>query len=132
MPGPGSKGCRGGMAVAITLGTVPDEQWDLLVRRGIDLVYLMGLWQRSPRGREIARADAALCERYSEALPAWRVRDVVGSAFCITGYETDPHLGTLDELGLLRRRLHERGMQLVVDFIPNHVAFDHPWIRAAP
>ncbi len=116
----------------VTLGTVPDEQWDLLVRRGIDLVYLMGLWRRSPRGREIARADAALCERYSEALPGWRVRDVVGSAFCITGYEIDPHLGTLDELGLLRRHLHERGMQLVVDFIPNHVAFDHPWIEQHP
>ena len=116
----------------MTLGTVPDEHWDQLVRRGIDLVYLMGIWRRSRRGREIARADLRLCERYSETVPAWRVQDVVGSAFCITGYEVDPRLGTQDDLALVRRRLHERGMQLVVDFVPNHVAFDHPWIAEHP
>ena len=40
---------------SVTLAGVPDEEWSRLRDRGIDLVYLMGIWQRSALGRQFAR-----------------------------------------------------------------------------
>src|SRR5438105_881670 len=73
----------------ITLGAVPDAEWDALRALGIDLVYLMGLWRRSPIGRQLARSDPRLFDAYDRALPGWHVQDVVGSAFSIAGFEPD-------------------------------------------
>jgi glycosidase len=32
-------------------------------------------------------------------------------------------------LGRLRERLRERGLQLMLDFVPNHTGLDHPWVE---
>jgi len=32
----------------------------------------------------------------------------------------------------LRRRLQERGLKLMLDFVPNHMAPDHPWVEDHP
>jgi hypothetical protein len=116
----------------ITLGNVPDAEWSRLRDCGIDLVYLMGIWRRSATGRQLARSEPSLFAAYDEATPGWRARDVVGSAFSIAGYEPDDRLGGLAELDDVRAALHGRGLQLIVDFIPNHVGFDHPWIASHP
>ncbi len=116
----------------VTLGGVPDAEWDRLGALGVDLVYLMGLWRRSAAGRQITRADARLFGAFDAALADWRAADVVGSAYCITAHEVDPRLGTEIELAGIRSRLHDRGMRLIVDFIPNHTAFDHRWVREHP
>jgi hypothetical protein len=116
----------------ITLGTVPDLEWDRLRGHGIDVVYLMGVWQRSAFGRNVARSEPALFAGYEAALAGWSVRDVVGSAYSVSGYDPDPRVGTADDLHAVRGKLHERGMQLMLDFIPNHVGFDHPWIATYP
>jgi len=116
----------------ITLGGVPGDVWDQLRERGIDLVYLMGVWRRSAIGRQVARGEPSLFAAYDQAAPGWRGRDIVGSAFCITAYEPDERIGSLAELDAARAALHARGMRLIVDFIPNHVGFDHPWIAAHP
>jgi hypothetical protein len=116
----------------ITLGTVPAAEWSGLRDRGIDLVYLMGIWRRSAMGRQFARSEPSLFAAYDEATPGWHVRDIVGSAFCIAGYEPDDRIGGLADLDAAREALHARGMRLIVDFVPNHVGFDHPWIAAHP
>lgn len=116
----------------ITLGTVPEAEWDRLQQCGFAFVYLMGLWRRSAVGRAIARSTPEMFRAYEAACPGWTAADVVGSAFSITGYEPDPHLGSFDELAAVRAQLHRRGMRLLVDFIPNHVGFDHPWLSSHP
>ena len=35
----------------ITLANVPDAEWDALTSCSPDAVWLMGVWERSPRGR---------------------------------------------------------------------------------
>jgi len=32
----------------------------------------------------------------------------------------------------LRDRIHQRGLKLMLDFVPNHMAPDHPWVQAHP
>jgi len=115
-----------------TLGGVPEREWDNLRHLGINIVYLMGIWKRSPVGRALARSNLQLLDGFDRVLPAWTPRDVAGSAYCIEGYEPDPRIGTWDELAAVRAALHARGMLLIVDFIPNHTGFDHPWVRSHP
>jgi hypothetical protein len=116
----------------ITLGKVPDSAWSALAEQGFDLIYLMGVWRRSARGREIARSLPALMEAYDRVLPDWTLADVPGSPYSIAAYEPDPHVGTWSELDAVRRRLHALGMRLVLDFVPNHTGFDHRWIASHP
>jgi hypothetical protein len=91
-----------------TLGGVPDGEWDDLRRLGIDIVYLMGIWTRSPLGRTLARGNLPLFEAFDRVLPGWTPRDVAGSAYCISGYEPDPRIGTWDELAHVRSRIRGR------------------------
>ena len=37
-----------------TLADVPDEEWDRVTPAGIDAVWLMGVWDRSPEGVRLA------------------------------------------------------------------------------
>jgi hypothetical protein len=114
----------------VTLGTVPDAEWDRLRELGFDLIYLMGVWERSAFGRQIARTELSLLDGYDRALPGWTFGDVPGSPYCVSSYSPDPRIGTWADLDAARAALHARGMRLVLDFVPNHTAFDHPWIAA--
>jgi len=117
---------------AITLGSVPDADLDALASWGFDAVWLMGVWERSPAGRVIAQEHPDLQAEYRRALPDFAPEDVVGSPYAIHRYEVDPHLGGRDELAALRQRLAARGLRLVLDFVANHVAVDHPWLETHP
>lgn len=121
-----------GAGSRLTLGRVPAHEWDRLHDLGFDLVYLMGVWRRSAVGRQIARADLRLFGGYDAALPGWTPADIVGSPYSIAEYAPDPRLGDWTDLEAARRELHARGMGLVLDFVPNHTAFDHGWIERHP
>lgn len=116
----------------LTLAGLPDRHWDHLQQRGIDIVYLMGVWERSAFGRRLARSEPSISGAFERALPDWTARDVAGSAYGITAYEPDRRIGTWEDLAELRVKLHARGMQMMVDFIPNHTGFDHPWVQSHP
>ena len=116
----------------ITLADVPKGTWDAIAEAGFDCVYLMGVWRRSAAGRLMARTDPALIAEYDRVLPGWMMRDVPGSPYCIEAYEPDDRMGGWPGLDRCRAELAERGMSLVLDFVPNHVGFDHEWIRSNP
>ncbi|MCA9477245.1 MAG: hypothetical protein KC563_15780, partial [Nitrospira sp.] len=40
----------------LTLGDIPDQEWDALKEKGFDCVWLMGIWERSAQSRAIARS----------------------------------------------------------------------------
>lgn len=116
----------------VDLGTVPDETWDEIAGLGVDAVWLMGVWRRSPAGIAIALADPDLTASFTGALPDWTAADVVGSPYCVRDYVVDDHLGGPAGLATARSALAARGLGLILDFVPNHVAPDHPWTTDRP
>jgi hypothetical protein len=116
----------------IKLADVPGTEWDALASRGFDIIWLMGVWQRSPESKLIALSDPQNPPLYDRALPGWKPTDVVGSPYAVMQYAPDPRMGTWDDLDLVRRQLRARGMSLFLDFVGNHTALDHPWTREHP
>ena len=116
----------------LTLAAVPDAEWDQIAVLGFDAVWLMGVWERSHAGIRIAMADRGLQEEFRRALPDFTEDDNVGSPYCVRRYAVDAHLGGPEALAVARRKLAERGMRLILDFVPNHVAPDHPWVVEHP
>jgi hypothetical protein len=113
----------------ITLADVPDEVLDEIASLGIDAVWFMGIWYRSPAGRASA---LNYIHEYRPVLPDLTEDDVIGSAYAIGAYEVDPRVGGRDSLAALRLRLKARGILIMLDFVPNHTATDHEWIERHP
>src|ERR1700690_3896309 len=116
----------------IRLADVPDSEWDALAARGFDVVWLMGVWQRSAESRRLALADPANPPQYDRALPGWTPSDVISSPYAVAQYLPDARIGAWESLDMVRDKLHARNMALFLDFVGNHTALDHPWVRRHP
>lgn len=116
----------------IDLSCVPSAEWDAIAAYGFDAVWLMGVWERSPAGIAIANRNENLLTDFRRALPDFRQEDNVGSPYCVRSYVVDAHLGGRDGLATARKELAKRGIRLILDFVPNHLAPDHPWVDQHP
>jgi hypothetical protein len=116
----------------ITLATVPRRDWDAVSGPGIHAVWLMGVWERSPAGLTVALANPGLRDEFRRALPDLEGRDVAASPYCIRRYVVDRRFGGTAALARARAELAARGVSLILDFVPNHLARDHPWVEAHP
>mmetsp|Transcript_25957 Transcript_25957/g.57002 ORF Transcript_25957/g.57002 Transcript_25957/m.57002 type:complete len:484 (+) Transcript_25957:73-1524(+) len=114
------------------LANVPDAELDA-VCQGIDILWLQGAWEVGKSGRLHDLAEPGRRKHFEECLPGDFVEeDCIGSPYAITRYTPSPELGTEEELAAFRQRLDSRGVQLMLDFVPNHSARDSPWIDANP
>jgi len=116
----------------ITLGNIPAPEWDALAELGMDSVWLMGVWERSPAGRAVALKNDGLREDFRRALPDYTPEDVIGSPYCIRRYTVDEQFGGPKGLATARNNLAARKVGLILDLVPNHVAPDHPWASERP
>ena len=114
------------------LSSVPAAEWDVVAAYGFDGVWLMGVWERSPAGIAIAHRNKNLLNDFQRALPDFHPEDNVGSPYCVRGYVVDQRLGGPQGLAIARRELSKRSMNLILDWVPNHVAPDHPWATEHP
>jgi Alpha amylase, catalytic domain len=115
-----------------TLDDVSDEYLDGLAAAGFDLIYLLGVWQTGAAGREVSRSNPQWREEFVRILPDLSEDDICGSCFAVTGYTVSTTLGGDEALERFRARLARRGLRLILDFVPNHTAPDHPWAGEHP
>jgi len=115
-----------------TLDDIPDGELDHLARIGFDWIWLLSVWQTGSAGQQISRANREWRKEFEETLPDLREEDIAGSGFAITGYTVHSALGGDAALARLRSRLRQRGLRLMLDFVPNHMAPDHPWVERHP
>ena len=117
---------------AATLDDIPDLELDRVAGMGFDWVWLLSVWRTGPAGRQVSLTQPEWRREFRETLPDLADEDIGGSGFAITGYAVDPALGGDLGLARLRVRLRERGLRLMLDFVPNHTALDHPWTEDHP
>jgi hypothetical protein len=115
-----------------SLDDFPDKFLDEVAARGFEWVWPLGVWQLGPAAREISRTRPSLRESYAHDLPDWRDDDVVGSPFAVQAYEVNQDFGGNEALARMRERLGKRKLKLLLDFVPNHMAPDHPWVKEHP
>jgi Alpha amylase, catalytic domain len=106
------------------LDEVPGAEWDALAALPVDHVWLMGVWERSPAGLAIARN--------AFSFRGARPEDIIGSPYCVRDYAVDARFGGREALAAARAELAARGLRLILDYVPNHVAPDHPWLTERP
>ncbi|HQR38168.1 MAG TPA: alpha-amylase family glycosyl hydrolase [Blastocatellia bacterium] len=86
-------------------------------RLGFTHIWLMGIWR-------ISAGAVAVSKRFGA--------DFLGSPYAIDQYEVNPALGTERSLSELRHRAAAEGLRLIVDFVPNHLAFDSVLVNEHP
>ena len=104
---------------AITrLDQVPDAELDMLARRGITGLWLIGLWQRSTASQRIKQMMGN--------------PDAVASAYSLEDYRIADDLGGEVAYNDLKARAWQRGVRMASDMVPNHVGIDARWVIEHP
>jgi len=100
------------------LDEIPDEELATLVHRGINSLWLIGVWERSRASKTIKQ----LCGN----------RDAVASAYSLFDYRIADDLGGEPAYINLRDRAYRHGIRLASDMVPNHMGIDSPWVIEHP
>ena len=115
-----------------TLDDLPDDLFDRAAARGLSWIWMLGVWQTGLAGQRGARAPASRADlqRESARRPRGRHRRI---AVRDRRLRRPSRLRRRSGAGpAARSACTAASLRLLVDFIPNHVALDHPWVDAHP
>lgn len=60
-------------------------------------------------------------------------KGLLGSAYAVSDYkDSNPEFGTLEDFKNLMKAVHDAGMYGIIDWVPNHTGWNHPWIADYP
>src|SRR5262249_8555214 len=111
---------------------IPEIELDRLAQMGFNWIWFLSVWQTGSAGQRISRTNPEWRREFDETLPDLSEEDITGSGFAIAGYTVHRALGGDAALPRLRERLRNRGLRLMLDFVPNHTALDHSWVESHP
>ena len=100
------------------LDQIPDEELATLAARGLNSLWLIGVWERSRASKTIKQ----LCGN----------TDAVASAYSLFDYTISEDLGGEQAYTNLRDRAYHQGIRLASDMVPNHMGIDSPWVIEHP
>lgn len=100
------------------LDQIPDEELETLRRRGINALWLIGIWERSRASKTIKVLTGN--------------HDAVASAYSLMNYGIAGDLGGENSYGNLRDRAMAKGIRLASDMVPNHMGIDSNWVIEHP
>ncbi len=87
------------------------EDLPRLKEMGVDIVWLMPIHPIGEKNR----------------------KGTLGSYYSIKDYQAvNPNFGTMEDFKALVDSTHKHGMKLIIDWVPNHTAWDHPWVTEHP
>lgn len=115
----------------IRLIDIKDHQWKSIRSAGFDLVWLMGIWERSEDSKLKALSQSWIRDYFGSCQTDFRSA-VQGSPYAVKSYNPDPRIATADELREVRTRINHLGLRLILDFVPNHTSTDHAWVQQYP
>ncbi len=100
------------------LDQIPGEELALLAARGINGLWLIGLWERSTASQTIKRLRGQA--------------DAVASAYSLKDYRIAEDLGGNQAYERLRELAAQVGIRLASDMVPNHMGIDSTWVMEHP
>ncbi len=115
-----------------TLSSIPTNVFEDLADKGIEIVWMMGVWKTCTGLIDSCCFSVDLVSSYSRSLNDWKREDVIGSPFSIDEYEVNPELGDLNDLRKLKETLNKLGIKLFLDFVPNHFGADTRLLKTNP
>lgn len=90
------------------------DRLDELQAMGVNTLWLMPI---HPVGEKRAKTDIG----------------ALGSPYAVRDYkDVNPQYGTKADFQALVDAVHDRGMYIIIDWVANHTAWDHPWIEDHP
>ena len=116
----------------IFLEDFPDSFLDALVQAGVEILWLLSVWETSKHSQQMSRTNPDWVAEFQQTLQPLYPNDIGGSGFALASYRVSEQLGGPSSLAILRKRLNERGIKLMLDFVPNHMGLDHPWMDSNP
>lgn len=113
-----------------TIDKVSQKEWQDTLK-GYDTVWFMGIYEPSPSGQQLAKKYSYQYEGvYPDLNPE---EDVVASPFAIPEYKPNPLIvPDWESWDTMVDKVHGLGKKVMVDFVPNHTAVDHPWAKEHP
>ena len=115
-----------------TLDDIPDFELSRIAKKGFDWVWFLCVWQTGEFAQKIARHHLGWRDQFERILPDLKDEDIAGSGFAVARYRVHRVLGGNSALKRLRKRMASHGLKLMLDFVPNHLALDHPWVATNP
>jgi glycosidase len=100
------------------LDEIPNEELATLAHRGLNSLWLIGVWERSRASKTIKQ----LCGN----------TDAVASAYSLYDYRIAEDIGGEAAYISLRDRAYAHGIRLASDMVPNHMGIDSPWVVEHP
>lgn len=117
---------------ALPLAEFPEQFIDELIKNGVSILWLLSVWETGPISQKISQTNPIWLAEFQHTLQPLRMNDIGGSGFAIASYTVSRQLGGCESLATLRQRLNRRGIKLMLDFVPNHMGLDHPWLQSHP
>ncbi len=60
-------------------------------------------------------------------------KGTLGSYYAVSDYTSiNPEYGNLDDWKQLVKKIHDKEMKVLIDWVPNHTGADHPWLQTHP
>ena len=114
----------------ISIGSVPENEWKALFDK-YNAFWFMGIYQPSEASRQH-------CKKWPQSVSYAKKdiepdKDIVASPFAIPDYRPNPNIAKdWEEWDKVVDYLHSNNKKVFLDFVPNHVALDHPWAKNHP
>lgn len=117
----------------VSIGSVPQSEWSDLFQK-YEAFWFMGIYKPSEASRERASTHPDSLKDLRKTLPNLDPqKDVAASPFAIPSYEPNPVIARdWSEWDTMVSMLHSQNKKVIIDFVPNHVAVDHPWVFDHP